>query len=112
MSTRDAVGRPVVAVDGHDGRAWVQAADVVVGRHRSRRRARRWVRRVRHRYPGCTVAVGRHPAGRWCVIGVPGLVLVAAGPGLPRSAAGVAALGRAVFAAWLYWHAGRDGGGS
>jgi len=106
MSTRDSVGRPVVADEGHADRAWVQAADVVVSRHRSRHRARRWVRRVPHRYPGCTVAVGGHRAGRWCVIGVPGLVVVVAGPGLPRSPAGVAALGRAVFAAWLYWHAG------
>jgi len=113
MSTRDTVGEPVVAVEGHDEAAWVQAADVVVARHRSRRRARRWVRRVRHRYPGCTVAVGWDRSGRWCVLGVHDLVVVAAGRhGLPRSAADVAAFGRAVFAAWLYWHAGLPGGGS
>jgi hypothetical protein len=112
MSTRDTVGAPVVAVEGQDDPAWVQAADVVVAPHRSRRRARRWIHRVRRRYPGCTVAVGWQRAGRWCVLGVPGLVVVAAGAGLPRSADDVAAFGRAVFAAWLYCHAGRRGGGS
>lgn len=111
MSTTDTAGEPVVAVAGDD-EAWVQAADVVVARHRSRRAARRWVRHVRLRYPGCSVVVGAHRGGRWCVVGVRGLDAVAAGQAVPRSTAGVAAFGRAVFAAWLYWHAGQRGGRS
>jgi hypothetical protein len=112
MSTTDRAGAPVVAVAGRDDEARVQAADVVVARHLSRRAARRWVRQVRLRYPGCSVAVGAHRRGRWCVVGVHGLVVVTTGQAVPRSAAGVAAFGRAVFVAWLCWHAGRRGGRS
>jgi hypothetical protein len=106
MSTTDTAGAPVVAVAGHDDEAWVQAADVVVARHRSRRAARRWVRHVRLRYPGCSVAISAHRGGRWCVVGVHELVVVTTGHAVPRSAAGVAAFGRAVFVALLCWRRG------
>jgi hypothetical protein len=91
----------VGAAPGRPDEAWMQAADVIVARHRSRLRARRWAGRVRRRYPGCSVALGWHPTGRWCVVAV---------AGLPRAAGTddeLAALGRAVFAAWAHWQVRR-----
>jgi hypothetical protein len=67
---RYVTGDLVVAVDGLSSREWLQAADVIVGRHRTRRAARRWVTATRRRYPGCALTVSRHRRGRWLVIGL------------------------------------------
>lgn len=101
MSTRDGWGEPVVAVDGRDDESWMQAADVVVARHRSRLRARRWAGRVRRRYPGCSVALSRHSGGRWCVVAVAG------SPFAAGEDEELAAIGRAVFVAWVHWQVER-----
>ncbi len=63
------MGGPVVGTEGASTRAWLQAADVIVGRCRSLRRARRWLAETHRRYPGCVVAVARHPRGRWHLLG-------------------------------------------
>lgn len=60
----------VIAVDGHSTREWLQAADIIVGVHRTRRAARAWIRSVHHDYPGCAVAVACHEAGLWCLRGI------------------------------------------
>ena len=60
----------VIAVDGLSTREWLQAADVIVSTHRTRRAAKAWMRAVHHDYPGCVVAVACHEAGRWCLTGV------------------------------------------
>jgi hypothetical protein len=62
-------GDAVVAVEGLSSREWLQAADVIVGRHRTRRAARRWATATRRRYPGCVLTVSRHRRGRWFVVG-------------------------------------------
>jgi hypothetical protein len=98
----DDVDRPVVAVDGKARREWLQAADVVVGRHRSRRSARRWVAGVWRRFPGCTVALSWHPSARRCVVGFrdhPYVVSVSGCHATDDSSAG--RLGRIAFTAWV-----------
>jgi hypothetical protein len=69
----------VVAVEEASDRAWLQAADVMIGRHRTRRAARRWVASVHRRYPGCVVAVSRHRRDRWCLVGLPARTFVVRG---------------------------------
>jgi hypothetical protein len=88
----------VVAVDGASARAWLQAADVIVGQHRTRHGARRWVASVRRRYPGCVVAVTRQRRGGWCLVGLPGRVFVVRGGGF--DAAMTARIGRAAYHVW------------
>ena len=93
------VSRPVVVVDGLSPREWMQAADVVVGQHRSRRRARRWANAIRHTYPGCTLAISRHRSGRWWLVAAPqGRVVFATVDGhLPPAEA----LGHLGFDMWV-----------
>lgn len=99
------VGVPVVAVDRLSARAWMQAADVVIGHHRSARSARRWMNTIHDRYPGCTLAISRHPSGRWCLVGVAGFRGRFATVRSTHSARLPAAeeLGRVVFQAWVLW---------
>lgn len=78
MQYRHIIGGPVVAVDGLSPREWMQAADVVVAQHRSRRSARRWAEAIQRSYPGCTLAISRHRSGRWCLVADPdGRIVVA-----------------------------------
>lgn len=99
MRYRHLVGEPVVAVDGLSPREWLQAADVVVAQHRSRRSARRWANAIRHRYPGCTLAISRHRSGRWWLLVCPDgrIVLTVVHNGRLPSAE---ASGRAGFHLW------------
>lgn len=93
---------PVIATET-DPTEWVQAADVLAGQHRSRRRARRWAATARHRYPGCTVAVSRAASGRWIVLALPGTTVTvhtdSRGVGLSTSE-----LGRIAYRVWLLRH--------
>jgi hypothetical protein len=61
----------IVGVEDTSPQAWLGAADVLVGQHRTRREARRWITSTLKRYPGCLVAVARHRRGRWCLVGLP-----------------------------------------
>jgi hypothetical protein len=61
----------VVGVEGVSTLAWLQAADVVVGQHRTRRQASQWIASVHRRYPRCLLAVARQRHGRWCILGLP-----------------------------------------
>ncbi len=76
MAPHYTVDGVVVAVDGLSTREWLQAADVIVGRHRTHRAARCWATATRRHYPGCVLAVSLHLRGRWMVIGVCGDVAV------------------------------------
>jgi hypothetical protein len=69
----------IVGVEGVSGDAWLQAADVIVGEHRTRRAARRWIASIQLRYPGCLFAVARHRRGRWCLVGLPARNIVLRG---------------------------------
>lgn len=60
-----------VGVEGVSERSWLRVADIVVGEHRTRRQARRWISSVQRRYPGCLLAVARQRRGRWCLVGLP-----------------------------------------
>lgn len=96
-------GPVVVAVDGA-GREWLQAADVILGTHRSRRRAARWLRRTRARYPGCVVTVAGHTGGRWCLVGLPDRTVIVCGRDLAQV---LPVVGTAAVVAWFGgWHDG------
>jgi hypothetical protein len=60
----------VIGIEGENTRAYLQASDVIVGKHRSVRRARRWLAEIHRSYPGCVVAVARHSRGRWHLLGL------------------------------------------
>ena len=87
-------------------RAWLQAADVIVGRHRTRRGARRWVTSIRRQFPGCVVAVSRSRHGRWLVLGWPGPTTLVQGG--PFDAAESAEVGRLVYQLWVSDRGGRS----
>jgi hypothetical protein len=86
---------PVVGMAGVSTPAWLQASDVIVGEHRSVLRARRWLAGIHRRYPGCVVAVARHPGGRWCLLGLRTHTVVVRGGRLDADAA--AGLGYHLF---------------
>jgi hypothetical protein len=89
----------VVAVDGVSPPAWLRAADIVVGEHRTRRQARRWIATMCRRYPDCLLAVARHHRGRWCVIGLPARDIVLRGGRFDLADA--EQLGRMIYHLWL-----------
>ena len=88
----------VVAIEGASDRAWLQAADVIVGQHRTRRAARRWVGSVHRRYPGCVVAVTRQARNRWCLVGLPAHTFLVRGGRM--DAAMAVQVGRAAYQVW------------
>jgi hypothetical protein len=88
----------VLAVDGVSSPDRLRAADVVIGEHRTRRQARRWVATVYRRYPHCLLAVARHRRGRWCVIGLPARDIVLRGGRFELSDA--EELGRLIYRLW------------
>ena len=71
LGWRMPLSEPIVGVEGVSTLAWLQAADIVVGQHRTRRQARRWIASIHRRYPGCLLAVARQRRGRWCLVGLP-----------------------------------------
>ncbi|TDV56455.1 hypothetical protein CLV71_102522 [Actinophytocola oryzae] len=88
----------VVAIYDVSERAWLQAADVIVGQHRTRWAARRWIDSVRQCYPGCVVAVTRQRRDRWCVVGLPARVFLVRG-GYMDAAMSIQ-IGRAAYQVW------------
>ena len=69
--TQRIAGGAVVADVATGSREWLQAADILLARHRTLRLARRWLWLARLRYPGCAVVVSRQRGGRWCLVGLP-----------------------------------------
>jgi hypothetical protein len=94
MTVHDAI----VGVEGTSTRAWLQAADIVVGEHRTKRAARRWIASIQRRYPGCLLAVARHRRGRWCLVGLPARNLVLRGGRFDLATA--EQLGRIIYQMW------------
>jgi hypothetical protein len=88
----------VVAVDGVSPRAWLRAADIVLGEHRTRRQARRWIAEIYRRYPDCLLAVARQRRGRWCVVGFPARDITLSGARFDLADA--EQLGRMVYHLW------------
>lgn len=86
----------VVAVDGVDP---LEFADVVIGHHRTRRQARRWIASVQRDYPHCLVAVARQRAGRWCMVGFPARNILIRGGQLDLAV--VEQMGRVIYRLWL-----------
>jgi hypothetical protein len=88
----------VVAVDGRSSGSSLAAADIVVGEHRTRRQACRWITSVYRRYPGCLLAVARHRRGRWCLIGLPARNILVRGGRFDLAAA--EQVGRVIYHLW------------
>jgi hypothetical protein len=89
----------VVGVVGTSPRAWLQVADVVVGEHRTRRQARRWIASVQRDYPRCILAVARQRRGRWCMVGFPARNIVMRGGTFDLLVA--EQIGRVIYHLWL-----------
>lgn len=89
----------IVAIEDVSDRGWLQAADVIVGCHRTRWAGRRWIAMIHERYPGCVVAVTRQRRGRWCLIGLHGCTFVVRGE--PVDAALAVEVGRAAYRVWI-----------
>jgi hypothetical protein len=89
----------VVATDGTSAVTWLQAADVIVGQHRTRRLGRRWIASIHRSYPGCVVAVARHRRGRWCLVGLPSRTIAIRGDRFDAAAAVRA--GHVGYVLWL-----------
>jgi hypothetical protein len=97
----------VIVVDARTaGRAWLQAADVIVGEHRDRRRACAWVVSIRRRFPGCAVAVAWSRQGRWLVVGWHGTTIRLRGG--PFDGARAAEIGGLVHQLWACGGEGRS----
>lgn len=105
MRDRHLLSGPVVAVDGRSSREWMQAADIVVGQHRSRRSARRWASEIRYRYPGCTLAVSCHRSGRWWLVGDPEerITVATVHSSHVSRVPSVEELGLVAFQTWVLW---------
>ena len=102
MAEQRGSDNPVIAVDERSSREWLQAADIVITRHRNPWRAMRWAGTVRRRLPGCTVAVSRIGSGRWYTIGLPGhTILFTVHSRRQRAALDAADVGRLVLRGWL-----------
>jgi hypothetical protein len=88
----------IVGVEGRSTRSWLQVADIVVGQHRTRRQARRWISTVQRRYPGCLLAVARQQHGRWCLVGLPARNILVRGGRFDLAAA--EQIGRVIYYLW------------
>lgn len=62
---------PIIGVEDTSTKAWLLAADVIVGTHRTKRQAYQWISSIQQKYPDCLVAVAQQRRGRWCVVGLP-----------------------------------------
>ena len=89
---------PVVGVEDVSTCAWLQAADIVVGQHRTRRQARRWIASIHRRYPGCLLAVACQRNGRWCLVGLPARDIMMRGGRYDMATA--KQVGRIIFHLW------------
>lgn len=88
----------IVGVEGTSTVAWLRAADIVVGQHRTRRAARKWIESVQQRYPGCLLAVARQQHGRWCLVGLPARNILVRGGRFDLVTA--EQLGRVIYYLW------------
>jgi hypothetical protein len=98
MDRRMTVHDAIVGVEGTSSHAWLQAADIVVGEHRTRREAQRWIASIHQRYPGCVLAVARQRRGRWCLVGVPARNIVVRGGRFDLATA--EQVGRIIYHLW------------
>ena len=89
----------VVGVEGSSTHAWLLASDVIVGQHRTRRQAHRWIASIHRRYPDCLLAVARHRGGRWCLLGLPARTLIVRGGRFDMTTA--EQVGRVFYYLWL-----------
>jgi hypothetical protein len=97
---RMSLGREaVVGVEGESAPAWLQAADIVIGQHRSRRQAVRWIAAAHRRYPRCVLVVARQRRGRWCIVGLPARNILMRGGTFDNEDA--EQLGRMVYRLWV-----------
>jgi hypothetical protein len=87
-----------VGVEGVSERSWLRVADIVVGEHRTRRQARRWISSVQRRYPGCLLAVARQRRGRWCLVGLPARNILVRGGRFDLATA--EEIGRVIYYLW------------
>jgi hypothetical protein len=94
----------IVAVEGTSDPAWLRTADIVVGQHRTRREARRWLASVDTRYPGCLLGVSRQRHGRWCLVGLPARAILVRGGRFDLATA--EQLGRVIYYLWAARRAG------
>lgn len=88
----------IVGVEGVSTHSWLQVADIVVGQHRTRRQARRWISTVQRRYPDCLLAVARQRHGRWCLVGLPARNILVRGGRFDLAAA--EQVGRVIYYLW------------
>jgi hypothetical protein len=89
----------VVGVDGASSGGLLAVADIVVGEHRTRWQARRWISSVQRRYPGCLLAVARQRRGRWCLVGLPARNIMVRGGRFDMAAA--EQVGRVIYYMWV-----------
>ena len=89
----------IIGTEGDATSAWLRSADVIIGRHRSRRQARRWISSIHRRYPHCVLAVARHHRGRWCLVGLPARTVVMRGGQF--DAATSEQVGRIIYHLWV-----------
>lgn len=88
----------IIGIEGTSTRAWLQAADIVVGEHRTRRQASRWISSTQRRYPECLFAVARQRRGRWCLVGLPARNIMVRGGRFDLAAA--EQVGRVLYHLW------------
>jgi hypothetical protein len=89
----------LVGVEGMSSDSLLAVADIVVGEHRTRWQARRWISSVQRRYPGCLLAVARQRRGRWCLVGLPARNIMVRGGRFDMAAA--EQVGRVIYYLWL-----------
>lgn len=92
------LGEAVVGEEGASSQAWLHVADVVVGQHRTRRQARRWIATVQRKYPHCLFAISRQRRGRWCMVGIPARTILMRGGRFDLAT--VEQLGRIAYRLW------------
>lgn len=96
----------VVATDGMSPQAWLQAADIIVGRHHTSLQAYSWIATIHDQYPGCAVAVSWRGRERLFLIGLAGLAVVLCGEGLDAAEVVMAAV--IVHNIWTNRNGGRS----
>jgi hypothetical protein len=89
---------PIIAVEDTSTQAWLLAADVIVGTHRTKHQARQWISSIQEKYPDCLVAVAQQQRGRWCVVGLPARNITMRGGHFDTVAA--EQVGRVIYHLW------------
>ncbi len=89
----------IIGTEGTSTPGWLRSADVIVGQHRTRRQARRWISSIHHRYPHCVLAVARQRNGRWCLVALPARTIVMRGGRFDGATS--EQVGRVIYHLWL-----------